>query len=155
MDVSLSVEVAMVTAQFCMEHTFITNCYTSIHKQFEHNFFQLLLKATRTVLKENSVFVPGQCHGPAACGQIIPIGMDLRRSLIRPLGQSRVSDQIRPGDLGLYPVGFWKSSRLDAVQLSQTTCNVPCVQDMVLLLGKLFLLLSCGWCKKALLNNLS
>lgn len=64
-------KVAMVTAQFCMEHTFIRNCYTVIYKQFGHIFLtSFSMRATRLALKESSVFVPGHSDGPAALGII-------------------------------------------------------------------------------------
>ena len=59
--------------------------------------------------------------------QIIQVGVELRRSLIRPPAQSRVSYQARPGYLGLYPVGFWKAPRLETAQLPWATAL--CARD--------------------------
>lgn len=69
--------------------------------------------------------------------QIIQIGVGLRRSLITPPVQSRVSFLTGPGFLGLYPQEFWKTPRLEMAQLFLG-------HRLVMLLGKLFLLPSCG-----------
>lgn len=63
----LQMEVAMVTAQFCMEHTLIINPYTFIYNNLEQIFPASFKKRpTRIVLKENAVFVPGQSDEPVA-----------------------------------------------------------------------------------------
>lgn len=58
-------EVAIVTAQFCMEHTFITNrshLYTNSLNIFFFSSFEM--KVPRIVLKENFVFVLGHSDKP-------------------------------------------------------------------------------------------
>lgn len=55
--------------------------------------------------------------------RIIQVGRDLRRFVVRPPDQSRVSAEVRPGCSGYYSIRSWKPPRMETVQPFRTACS--------------------------------